>query len=246
MRKQFSYSEIMDYLYCPMYYKYIHVDKITSPVLTMNMDFKNALENMMFKMLSKMLDREGVEMEYLKAEFAQSWVMLDIPNGVKYYKMHRTKTREGISTMVKMFNAAKNSDLIPLLINEPYKVHVGEYDIMNNFDCIRQIRSNGQNIIDIIVCKVISSASMAIPNKDLEVLLDSYAFRTIFGKQEERLLMLVLNDYDKNRYVRLKDEDYQNLIDAVNAVCGAINRKEFYLCPSKSCSPCPFAKMCKK
>lgn len=246
-------KEITDYCYCPMLYKYKYIDKLEKKYTTVLDQYDDCMHKCIYNFFTQ-ATFNNVSISSLKTSFSSYWIKSKSLTSIIYSEptswrdTHNEKRKDGIEAIVKFYNHFKDNIGIPLIINKPYKVNITpNLYLEGSFKIVREIttKDNKKEIEILNILSTVKAQNDMILKKDITTTAISYAFRKLFGIEEDNIKFFNINKGKLYTTTR-NNEDYNMLIDTVIKVYKCINNNIFYICPTSKCLNCAYKSLCIK
>lgn len=241
-------SEIIDYCFCPMLYKFRYKDThLKTKYINTIEKYDVDMHKVVYSFFSLIQAKEPVSIEMLKRTWGSLWLGNKTKHEIAFSEpstwrdTHNEKRKDGLKAILKFFDKFSLKPGWPIAVNKKYEVEIAKNLILTGtWEVIREVDGH----IEIIDFKVDDKLHNKISiEKDLSVTAASYAFRKSFGTKEDALSYYGLSKGKKHNTGRTTD-DYKMLVHTVKCVAIAVKNNLFYACPDSKCFSCPYKHMC--
>lgn len=244
-------EQLKDYLYCPMYYQYRHIEKLSTPPHTIMSSYEFGVRRVMFWMFTQIQNGQTPELKEMLRRFGVYWLEEEDPKSLKIYrerKQNEDRRLSGLSTIERIFRYFEKKPGTPILINKRYTVPVSGIDVTGNYDLIRELQWEHRHETQLEIVSIqnrVGNLSSDLLKYDLDLLLSVHAFREQFQQEEDRSLAVIINEKSHPKKVKIEDYNLEHLKVMVETVAENIDKKRFYIMPNRNCKICPFIRECK-
>jgi len=247
-----SIEEVMDYNYCPMYYKIKH----DNPGMeNMSEAYDRILKSCFNSYLNQLKGNNVVDLGYLTKLWGKYWIK--DKSMVKLMTTPSSNTRDtydllrknGIDSIISFHELIKIGEQFPILINKGYEVDITkEITLTGKWDYIREFKLDRENsVFQIIkfVHKKDKFQTLMQMRHDIELTAASYAFDKMFTAQNVQVVYA--NIYKKRMIPSYRDEsDTELLKQTITNTVKCINNKIFTICPDVRCYHCTYRNQCEE
>lgn len=258
---QISIDEVMDYIACPMLYKYRYVLKMEPPQPKRGRAQKNSVIEVYEKALKKMAHYIFNSIQDGRyptiANMAKAWGNVWIKPRASMQKIeyaetswrdtHQIKERQGWNHTRAMQEFFKDNHGSPIMVNYKYDVEIGNHRITGSIDLVETVK-NKKGGEDIILTHFLVDEKR-IPNinirRDWTVTAASYAFEKLIKVRESKIVYHGIVSGKHHNTVRDED-DYKQLEFLIDTIAKTIEMDLFYPRINERCYSCPFQKTCEK
>lgn len=243
-----EFSQIMDYVKCPIIYLVKNVYGITNEDL--NTQFQREMKKVINHFFFRVMDNTIVSVDVLKNKWEALWFD---SKGIELedvlFRHHETKTKMGYQgvNMIENFHRANYDDPgVPLAVDFDYEVPIGKHIVTGTLDLVREIKEGYAKMVEVVHF----STSNYVPDEwetktNLYTTLQSYAFRKEFQTKEQRLTYYLLKTGKTISTIRSPD-DFSRLENFVDFVCTCIDANLFYPRPTYICRSCAVKEFCEQ
>jgi len=238
-RLALSHYQVDDYQTCPMKYKYVHILRI--PVLSHHsVIYGNAIhETIQFYYKIKM-EKAAVNAEDLLKKFEAEWEA----SGFLSREHEEQRFEEGRQAILRFFNRAEKSDVIPAYIEKKFKFDFDGDTIAGRFDRV-DVSASGTVIIDFKTSDI-SKQDEADDRakKSTQLAVYALAWKTLAGELPDRVELYFV-DSGIVGSVAPTGKMIEKIEGIIRTAAEGIRSENFEPNPQyMSCSYCPFVNIC--
>lgn len=263
MTTELTIQQIYDYMNCPYRYKLKYIDKIEGKESKKTMYSKAIHKSIYFYYYTLMNNRRPSGNE-MKNKWSNMWKEakeggIDVtkflleerpPIGVtgeRYRDRADKYSIQGYEAIHLFQTKIKDENIIPIAVDYPYRVIIEGIPLVGNFEVVQEkVEESGKRFMEIIDFKTSTSAPSNFDlHHDLSITASSYAFRTLFKKEEDRNSFYYAKT-GTHYYTKRNELEYERLKKVVYDVANQIAREQFYPRQSFMCNSCPLMDVCNK
>lgn len=239
----FTHREILDFMNCPLKYKFKHINKVETKEKSARETFSETLHKTIQYFYNVIKDEQKIPSN---AELRDYWGDLwlnDLDTEKILYNTTNEKsrlTRKGYSYLQTFYQNHKYNPGIPIGVNVDYAINLGNYSISGNIELIR--------VKDGKVQLVYFSTSQYKPSEfqilnDISYTLTSYAYRQMFKEKENELICYHLAT-GKEIILYRNHKDVEKVLTTIDNIYNTIKDNRYWQRMSYLCSQCPYQDYC--
>lgn len=247
-------GEIVDYVFCPHYYKLKYVDK--SILDNVEDVYDSALHKCYYTYLNNFKNTGKTDLKVLTSGWGKIWIkekntakimMKTTRNNRDTYN---TLRKSGIRNLIRFDTMISNVKQYPILINKGYTVKVGKHVSLSGiYEYIRESGACTENhAFEILKLGHVKDGFMTEHQMShgLYVVSALYAFEKSFNTDGVPVQGLWLN-MSRNVSIPViqNEEVYRTFEDTVTGVARCINSKIFPCSPDEKCFICSHRNQCR-
>lgn len=265
-----SIQHVLDYMKCPMAYKFRYIDAINPSTrkITEEKYDEPSMEELFDKEIHKLgyhifnyIQDDKYPTEYLlRQKWATTWCRNKTMQDVIFESNAKNSTtilkrleKTGLKVIENMHPRFKKDPGVPILVGKTAELRIGKHILTVTIDLVREIEVNGEKIIEIVDFKTgLQSRKKSNDQplnlhigRDIEVTAVSLAFQQLTGHQEDRITYYDMINDREYRTKRTK-KDHQLLLDVLNQVEKGIVSEVYYPVMDHRCFDCPFQVTCRR
>jgi DNA helicase-2/ATP-dependent DNA helicase PcrA len=230
-----SYSQIDNYLVCPLRYKFSYTLRVPTPP-NCALSFGNTIHETLKEFhTQKMLDQNPT-LEDLLTSYEKNW----IPLGYDNEKHRKLRYEDGIKLLEKYYEKNKDLDVKHIGLEKNFVLDIGDIKLKGKIDRIDQHPDGEIEIIDYKTGKEKSQKEV-----DDDVQMTIY---TMAAKEALKIEPNSLSLYYVEPNVKLSTSRTQKQVDAqkeiIKGVVEGIKSKNFEPTPGRHCTWCDFKDIC--
>lgn len=243
----FNIKDIVDYAYCPYYYKLNKENKDISTVIEL---YDNVMHKSIYAYLTSIQNNSVPSLNTLYSSFGTQWIgknkniediLFTEPSSWRDRK--NIKRKQGFDALYHFHHRMSKHEFIPIFINKKYSFNLtSNITIEGNLELVRDI--NG--LIEIIDFKTNDrDINEVYVESSLELTAMDYALKNLFNITANSL---VVYNVEKNRayLTRRDDSSFKEFKSNVINICKGIHNNIFYKSYSNDCNSCKFKSKCKQ
>lgn len=260
MKMNLTIPEIQTYLYCPYQYKLRYVDGLDQEKEG-SRAYKEAMHKAIYSFYYALLDGRILTPKQMKDKWASIWAeyrysgedlvqsLFEERQVLKYrsYEIDkRDYNMEGFKSLMDFHRKNNKNPGVPIAINHDYRVSIDGINVSGTFELVRELNDKDKQnrFIDIVDFRMGNEMSdPMLLQQDLHSTVASYAFRNLFQKKEDRMVLSFLKKGTEYE-VHKTEEDYNRMKSIIKGVANGIERKEFYPRHTFLCKSCPVKEIC--
>ena len=249
--KTIDIKDVLNYCYCPMYYKFKNNSKYKDKIISTTEKFDEDIHEAIYNYLSLMQLGYKVDLKILNKKFITKWlgknkkiddILYVEPNNMK--DIYERKRRNALETLRELNKFFLKYPFYPMIVNKKYKVPITkDLYLTGNLELVREIN----NMIELISFRVDDrhNNNKVYVEKDIEITAASYAYEQITGNKID---MITFYGLDKNKITPTKrtEDDYKMLKKIVVNVYACIKNNIMYPSSNVNCINCLYNKVCVK
>jgi hypothetical protein len=156
------------------------------------------------------------------------------------YDVERIKAH---TQLVNFYNSFKSDPGVPIAVNEPWKIKIGEDTLTGRFDLIRNIKNKqGEDELQLIDFKTFYNFEK-YSNRDLEITANGLAFKTKFKIEPDKTFIY---NFTNNKFIEAERNnfDYKMLINSIKSFKLIDKNNTYYTVPTDKCTKCLYRGFC--
>jgi len=235
-----SYSQINEYLECPLKFRYHHVlglePKKTPPLIYGEALHAAVGEYLRRKSQGLEADLSTLETTFRSAWLAEGWISPE----------HEVERFEAGLTTLRRFHDAEAAKSPPDMVEQPFSVFLDRNRVVGRWDRVDET-TNGPVITDY-------KSSALDPNdaetpqrravRDLQLRVYALAHEKMFGKRPAKVALEYL-ETGRRGEATPGDEDMAAVRAQITTTAERIRRREFAATPDpRTCAECPYTRIC--
>lgn len=237
-------DDIHLYLDCPIKHKmYRNGIKLD----TLNEEFSRKLHKVISYFYYSLMNDKNVTAEQLKQKWGMLWSTKMSPDEIMFRERNERTDLEykGVSMLINFRRSVASS--APIAVEQKYSIPCGEHELTGSIELIREVEGQGgARVIEIVDFKTGDQVPDAFTlAHDINLTAQSYAFRRLYGVNEDRIVYHHLKT-NKPYFASRDNTEFRRMINIVNAVGNAIEREEYYPKYSQRCKSCRLQHECEK
>lgn len=245
-----SVDEVLDYNYCPMYYKLKYDNPETENIIEA---YNRIIRKCFSSYLNLLKGSSSVDVGYLTKLWGKYWIkdkcmvkLIARPSS-NIRDTHDTLRKTGIDTLISFHNLIKIGSQYPILINKQYSVNITPNIVLTgNWEYIRELRIDNENTIFQIIKfnhKKDKFQTLMQMRHDIELTAAAYAFENIFTAPQHQVVYA--NIYKEKMIPSYRDEnDYRMLKQTVIDTVKCIKNNIYPISPDIKCYHCSYRNQC--
>lgn len=247
VRQIISIEEVKDWMFCPLYWKYKHKDKVeANSMSTVIIDkFKRDVRSIA-RYVFQELYNTGVypSLKEVKKAWGDRWYGTDVTRKDFLLKMSHwqdiywNKEIEGINSIVRFYRDYEDNFGQPVMCSTLYTVEMGDIEIRGEVDIVRVIDRK----IELIYLD--TNPYPVHIDKDIAITCASYATRKLLGKKEDYITCYHLPTGQKTRLTKNK-EDFILVYKIIKRIYAAMKNDLVYPVLNRTCHNCRFNYLCR-
>lgn len=249
---QIDIEEVLDYNFCPMYYK-LKYDNPSAEKENMSDTYNKLIRQCFYSYLNLLKGDSCVDIGYLKKLWGKYWIK--DKNMLKIMTMPSSNTRDthdllrkaGIETLSSFHNLMKVGHQYPILINKGYKINItNNITLTGKWEYIREFEiDNNTKVFQIIkfTHKKDKFQTLMQMRHDIELTAADLAFNTIFTAPKRQVVYA--NIYKERMVPSYRDaRDHAILKQTVINTVKCIHNNIFSISPDVKCYHCTYRNQC--
>lgn len=247
---ELSYEKIMDYFRCPLLYKFRHILNLKRGKESEAKLYRTSMHKVVMYFYYSIMNGKTPSKEQLMSKWFKEYKKdLQTIEDILFTgeaKSSGNPNIEGLKTVNKFYDQETALTFLPIVVDTDVVVQIGNYRVKVTLELVREIKEKDFSLIELVRFSTskFRSTDFEVDN-DLNLTLQSYAFRQLFQTKEDRLVLHYVRLGKKHVTFRGED-DYNKLIAIVNNVGDAIKEERFHPIVSRSCKQCSFKDLCNK
>lgn len=240
--------QIKDYLHCPMIFKFkyrmgIEIEDDGDHNLV------DALKNTIFYFYHSLMGEKLLTQYQIVQKFGNL-----LYSGLNSYdiltsqKMDLTMSSvnvTGIKAVKAFYERERRRNPCPICVGTEVKVPVGSNILAMELDLVREVKINKEKFIDVVSLSGVRKMDAFTAAHDIDTTAQCYAFRKLFPKEENRLILNTVRN-GKEYAVKRKEPELKRLEAVVTGVCASVERGDFYPVHDDRCEKCQYKEVCHK
>lgn len=233
--------QLLDYITCPMLYKYRYVDNIE--LYTEEELFNTAVTAAIDQMYFSLLHGQLMSKADLKYAWGDIWKLNLTPKQIMWSNSSKRKMQiKGLRILLNIHSLLYENPVQPVIINDIYGVQIGKHRIETDLRYVQKTE-DGLSIIEYAV-------SSPVPD---QTILANYLPLTVKLMVAENVLkqrIKTLQFYcakNKMIYPTMRNpSDFKEVKEAVYKIAACINSEIFYKKYNTQCKTCLYNIICNK
>lgn len=242
-----SLQQMLDYIHCPMFYRFKYRTKGESLYLNLNDKYESDIEKFMFAYHSQLQNGDVVDGGTVKKIWGSLWIgqknkqdLIFADTGDRRDTWNERR-KQGIENLMTYHSRGKKNIGTPVLINHDFEVPIAKgISLTGSFKLIQELHGK----VELINFKANSRRyTQTMMRKDVETTAMSYAFRNVFSQKEDNLIVYYV---DKNQRVLTQrtENDYEIFKESTKNIALSIRNDLFYIAPNPKCISCVYKEKC--
>lgn len=251
MVQHISIDEIMDYSKCPMYYFLKHKKKMSTDKIDIIEKYEEDILKVMYYSFYKLQENDLIRIEDIKAMWGRLWIKDKRKNNIVFTDsyMHKdtynNKRVKGLESLLKFRDFLSNNMGYPILINQEYKIRIGDIILSGKFDLVREVvNSNGEK--EIQTCMFISDRDVPKITQKYDLKFHSDAL-AIQGMVDEKLkISHMIHYFEKGKSIVKKHNLMNNemFTHQVKTIANLIKNEIYFMSVTDNCQKCIYSDLC--
>lgn len=245
-----SINEILDYIKCPMYYKYKYQDKAKTLQQNLLEKYDEDIHKSLYAYYSAINNDELVDASTIKRVWGSLWIgrknktdLLFTDTGT-WRDTFNTKRHQGTNDLLEYHLQNKYSIGMPILINHSYEINIAKN--LKITGSIELVREDIKGELELINFKPDSRhLTQESISKDLETSAMILAMKELFGDVDFKTSVYLI-DKKKNLLLNKSNESLKQAKSSILNIARAIGSKVFYINPGEKCNSCIYRDICYK
>lgn len=234
-------DHIVDYLFCPIYYKLRknnistnHIEYLTK----YERDIKKFTSSYNFKLASNTVSTGIVKQIFGKLWIKEKDFVIADTSGCR--NIYSDLRKKGISDTLFFHEAVKKNPYTPLLINLDYSIPFGDMHLRGRIPLLRE-KDNKVELVDYLgTSKHYLSSSI---KDNINTVAAYFALEYL---SEEKIDGVYIYVFDRRKYVEITNIDTDKFYNNIINVTKAINSNIIYQGTYDRCFRCEYKKICPK
>jgi len=242
-----STREIRDYIRCPLFYKLKNIDELPADK-TIDSYFKDYFRLALFFFYFSLLEKKKKSFEAMIKRWEELWFSREMLEVFPEEEL-KQKSNEAVILMNLFFKNFADEPITPIAVNFQYEaIFEGKehLHVTGNIDLIKILNDRTHRSETCIVMFAMSKhcPDTFMVKNDLGMSVASYAFRSNFKAQEDKMIVQNIRGSEDTPTLRTGN-DYLRAEKAIRNICNGIKNGVFYPSPNAiSCSDCPYRLFC--
>lgn len=237
-------NEILDFLYCPLYYKFKATDVYT-PYLKITEKYSSDIKKFM-NAYNTFLAKDGeININVVKSIFGSLWIgqknkddfiFIDTGDNRDTFSYYR---KRGTDDTLKYHELSVKKPYIPLINNYSYKVEItkGLY-LTGNIDLISQHK---EEIILVNYIPLSKFYTLSEIKNDINMMAMKYAYKKLFDSEPDKSLNYIV---DKGKYIESNKLNELKFKQTIINIAKIIKNNLIYCSSYDRCYKCNYKTMC--
>lgn len=237
-----KYNTLMDYIKCPAYYKFKHVNKLTPEGIMGREYIWETLLKTVYYFYNTIKDENRIPKETeIKEYWAELYVEKEDELLFKDTSLKRNQLDSAHEFLKKFYIKHQYNPGIPVGVDVRYSIRIGNHEIEDGY--IQLIR-----VMDGKVQIVYFDNGTYFPDdfrikNDMRFTLMAYAYRHIFKEKENEFLYTHIRK-GREMNVYRKQSDFNKLIRMLDNIGNAIENNLYWQKINHLCKSCPYSEAC--
>ena len=244
---QINISEIKDYMRCPLYYKFKHVDGLAY-TKTLDDLYSEYLKTSIYYFYFSAIESKVRSIESLLKKWENLWFSSEMRKTFYEEDLRHASTKASM-VFTNFYKDIDSEKFSPIAVNfASESMFPGEENaqVIMNTDLIKVANDRTRNSSTEIVffnTKKTREDDFMLRN-DLKLTLASHSFRSSFKTKEDRIVVHNITTRKKTPTVRT-GSDFSRAEKIVRNICTGISNNVFYPAPNKLyCTNCRYKLYC--
>lgn len=240
-------SQILEYLFCPVYYKLkskgLHTSYIDSSI-----HYDNCLHKFVNAYNHKLNIDGSINYDSVKSIFSSLWIGTKTKEDYIFIETNSTNRSSkiekcAIESVLNFHSFNTKYPYSPIMVDYRYKVPIDKNIELTG--CIELIREIDEKIevVDYI-SKAHFFSAVANFDNDLNAIAMAYAFKHIFKYDADYMNMYYFNKCEEKR-ISPKEDDFYKLKKTVVNIAKCIHNNIIYYQTNDRCTKCGYHSMCR-
>ena len=247
---ELRYNQIMDFIRCPLLYKFKHVMKIDKKDQEASL-YQSALYSVVMYYYYNLMNGTVLSKDKIRNKWYKMWNtdqrsvedILFKHNGGKRLTNYNLN---GIKSLELFYENEMKKTFTPIVVNTEVSLKFGDYIYTDALDLVRETKIEDKPIIEVVR---ISSAAHAhrriMINHDFKTAFQTLAFRHYFETEEDRSIIYDLK-LGKEHIIKISDDEFKRIEAIVVGIGDSIAKERFYPIIGQQCRYCPYIGVCDK
>lgn len=254
-------EEVLDYIACPVLFKFKHVKQYEVPQASIGRPHRNSLKEAYDKALHKTIaylfhtiqDGTYPPIRNMAKKWGYLWTKPraeeeDIRfRQTSWRDYHYQKEKQGWKKIQEIWAYYKENPGTPIMVDYPYQVKIGRHILTGTIDLVRVVR-NEEDREEIVMTEFITDERFA-PflhiHRDWKVTASSYAFRKIMNVLEQKIVYHGIIS-GKIFHTERNEKHFEQLEQLLNVIEHMKTYDIYYPVFNERCTTCPYQKRCEK
>ena len=242
-----SIREVRDYIRCPLYYKFIHVNNF-SHKKTFNYYYKEYLKLSIFFYYFSLIEKNPKPFELVLKKWESLWFSSDMLETFLKEDLDK-KSNEAILILTNYYKKISGERITPIAVNLPYEVvFEGEENIhvTGDIDLIKIVndRTRKSETQIVFLCTAHRRPNDFMAKNNISLSVASCAFRKDFKTREDKIVIDHIRSKEQTITIRTGG-DFARAEKIIRNICRGIKEAIFYPTAHKMfCSNCKFKLFC--
>lgn len=266
-------KEVIDYMQCPMSYKYRYIDGIDPStvktgqlqaygninVMSQEEIFDQEIHKLGYHVFNYIQDGKYPSEYLLRQKWSSLWCKHKSKEDVMFDDSPTTKSgtnrrleKLGVHVIQNLHQTFKDHPGIPILVGQKTTIKIGSHQISVTIDLVRERTMNNKRVIEIVDFKTwpeTKRKSMQhIPHRvqidnDLEMTAVSLAFEQLTGINEEQIMYYDMVN-NHEHVTKRSEKDRQSLLYILDALEQGIKKEIYYPVFNQQCNRCSYQRKC--
>lgn len=242
-------SEILDYNYCPVYYKLKHTDTGSE---NLSEAYDRILKSCFYSYINSLKNNSNVDLGYLTKLWGSRWIKnkslikLMIAPSASMRDRYDMLRKTGIDSLFSFHNLMKAGNQYPVLINTKYCVPISKtIELTGNIEYLREITDDKGARFQIIKFQHNKDRFQTIMQMryDLELTAAACAFEYMFTSKEYEVVYA--NIYKEKMVPSHRDDkDFNILKQTIINTVKCITNNIYTISPDTKCFHCTYRNQC--
>jgi len=213
-------------------------------------EFHSAVRKSIMFYYYQILNGKQPTLEQLKQKFGSLFYKDKTP---EYILLHSTfdsnmnaLTTQGIKTLTSFYDRELNKKFVPIMVDQDVRIPIAGHYLVMTIDLVREMQYDKRNLIEVVTfINKQKNIDMFYANHSIPITAHSYAFRKLFGKVENRLIIQYMKN-GKEFFTVRKDPELRRLEAIVRGITDTICNDRFYPVHNMQCRRCLYKDICNK
>jgi CRISPR/Cas system-associated exonuclease Cas4 (RecB family) len=241
-----SIQEILDYRKCPLSYYFKYVQKL--PEDNLSTQVSEQIHEIVYYFYSKVMNKDMPTIDMLKNQWESTWFSgIDPMQYILTPRNERLETgQKAVPLISNFYNANCLAPGMPLALNQEFQIELGDNIVSGKIELVREIQDGPRRVIEIVNYRTSQQyPTQWVIDYDINLSLQSYAFREKYNAKEQRLVAHYLRS-DKAFQTFRSKEHYKRMKSTIDMIVKDISRGIFYPRETYICNTCDYRNYCEQ
>jgi len=230
-------EQLLDFLKCSLYYKFKHIEQL--PGFSLLEERARCLRTVLYYFYYHTLENVFPALQAIKDAWGRLWYAEDLPlEEIKWRALtkERRLETEAVQGLYNFYTKETGRDFLTIMVDQPFELPIGDHVLVGNIDLIRE-RAYRVEVVNFYFEKT-RNVSL-----DLSLTIKSFAFRSLYGVKEDRLIGYFLPSCSEVETAR-SWRHFRMLTGLIEKFVHSIENDVIYPRPSSFCNECSYTREC--